>query len=119
MDYEFWKEIHDRGGIPAVKSALEDLPGDLAPQDADATTALALKVIEDDIARINARADRAEARARELAEQTREVNQQLTEHAALATDAADATDDAGTPDARTPDARTPDARTPDDAPPGT
>ncbi|WP_055568563.1 hypothetical protein [Streptomyces atriruber] len=81
MDYEFWKEIHERGGIPAVKSALEALPGDLPPQDADAATELALKVIEDDIARINERADRAEARARQLTEQTREVNQQLTEHA--------------------------------------
>lgn len=84
MDYEFWKEIHERGGIPAVKSALEDLPGDLPPQDADAATELALKVIEDDIARINARADQAEARARRLAEQTREVNDQLAEHAAQA-----------------------------------
>ncbi|MET7358949.1 hypothetical protein ABZS76_10910 [Streptomyces sp. NPDC005562] len=81
MDYEFWKEIHAHGGIPAVKSALEDLPGDLPPQEADAATELALKVIEDDIARINARADQAEARARQLAEQAREVNQQLTEHA--------------------------------------
>ncbi|MFF3641672.1 hypothetical protein [Streptomyces sp. NPDC002564] len=86
MDYEFWKEIHERGGIPAVKSALEDLPGDLPPQDADAATELALKVIEDDIARINARADQAEARARRLAEQTREVNDQLAEHAAQAAD---------------------------------
>ncbi|MFH8612868.1 hypothetical protein ACH4D5_35885 [Streptomyces sp. NPDC018029] len=88
MDYEYWKDIHDRGGIPAVKSALEDLPGDLPPQDADAATALALQVIEDDIARINARADRAEARARALAEQAREVNQQLTEHATQSKDAA-------------------------------
>ncbi|MFF1381627.1 hypothetical protein [Streptomyces sp. NPDC058308] len=81
MDYQFWKDIHARGGIPAVRSALEDLPGDLPPQEADAATELALKVIEDDIARINARADQAEARARQLAEQAREVNQQLTEHA--------------------------------------
>ncbi|MEU6120586.1 hypothetical protein [Streptomyces sp. NPDC047123] len=86
MDYEFWKEIHERGGISAVKSALEDLPGDLPPRDADAATELALKVIEDDIARINARADQAEARARRLAEQTREVNDQLAEHAAQAAD---------------------------------
>ncbi|QES45616.1 hypothetical protein DEJ49_35650 [Streptomyces venezuelae] len=82
MDYEFWKEIHERGGIPAVKTALEELPADLPPQDADAATELALKVIEDDIARINARADRAEERARALAEQARKVNEQLTEHAA-------------------------------------
>ncbi|MEU5899684.1 hypothetical protein [Streptomyces venezuelae] len=81
MDYEFWKDIHERGGIPAVKTALEALPGDLAPRDADAATEMALKVIEDDIARINARADRAEERARRLAEQAREVNEQLTEHA--------------------------------------
>ncbi|MFD4632463.1 hypothetical protein ACFVYR_29910 [Streptomyces sp. NPDC058284] len=81
MDYEFWKEIHARGGIPAVKSALEDLPGDLPAKEADAATELALKVIEDDIARINARADRAEARASQLAAQAREVNQQLSAHA--------------------------------------
>ncbi|MFH8292870.1 hypothetical protein [Streptomyces sp. NPDC018059] len=81
MDYEFWKEIHDRGGIPAVRSALADLPEDLPPQEAGAAAELALKVIEEDIARINARADEAEARARDLAEQTREVNRQLTENA--------------------------------------
>ncbi|WP_055701141.1 hypothetical protein [Streptomyces silaceus] len=81
MDYEFWKETHERGGIPAVKSALEGLSDDLSPEAAGAATELALKVIEEDIARINARADRAEARARELAEQAREVNEQLTEHA--------------------------------------
>ncbi|WP_055547103.1 hypothetical protein [Streptomyces kanamyceticus] len=82
MDYEFWKEIHARGGIPAVRSALEDLPEDMNAADADAAAEAALKVIEEDIARINARADRAEARARDLAEQTRVVNEQLTEHAA-------------------------------------
>ncbi|CAM5512517.1 putative protein OS=Streptomyces alboniger OX=132473 GN=CP975_33120 PE=4 SV=1 [Streptomyces alboniger] len=82
MDYEFWKDIHERGGIPAVRSALEALPDDLPPQDANAAAELAMTVIEEDIARINARADRAEERARELAEQTREVNQQLTDHAA-------------------------------------
>ncbi|MFI2617043.1 hypothetical protein [Streptomyces sp. NPDC018584] len=81
MDYGFWKEIHDRGGIPAVRSALADLPEDLPPQEAGAAAELALKVIEEDIARINARADEAEARARDLAEQTREVNRQLTENA--------------------------------------
>ncbi|WP_223778681.1 hypothetical protein [Streptomyces sp. 135] len=81
MDYEFWKEIHDRGGIPAVRSALADLPEDLPPQEAGAAAELALKVIEEDIARINARADEAEARTRDLAEQTREVNRQLTENA--------------------------------------
>ncbi|MGW0537357.1 hypothetical protein [Streptomyces sp. NPDC003032] len=81
MDYEFWKEIHDRGGIPAVKSALADLPEDLPPREAGAAAELALKVIEEDIARINARADRAEARARALTEQTAEVNRQLTDHA--------------------------------------
>ncbi|MFE0171123.1 hypothetical protein ACFWZ2_02305 [Streptomyces sp. NPDC059002] len=81
MDYEFWKEIHERGGIPAVQSALADLPDDMNADEAGAAAEVALKVIEDDIARINARADRAETRARELAEQTREVNQQLTEHA--------------------------------------
>ncbi|MET9544846.1 hypothetical protein ABZY36_05940 [Streptomyces sp. NPDC006627] len=81
MDYEFWKEIHYRGGIPAVRSALADLPEDLPPQEAGAAAELALKVIEEDIARINARADEAEARARDLAEQTREVNRQLTENA--------------------------------------
>ncbi|MFF8644244.1 hypothetical protein [Streptomyces sp. NPDC015345] len=81
MDYEFWKEIHDRGGIPAVRSALADLPEDLPPQEAGAAAELALKVIEEDIARINARADEAESRARDLAEQTREVNRQLTENA--------------------------------------
>ncbi|MBM7170874.1 hypothetical protein JQK87_21245 [Streptomyces sp. G44] len=81
MDHEFWKDIHDRGGIPAVQSALADLPEDLSPQEAGAAAELALKVIEEDIARINARADEAEARARDLAEQTREVNRQLTENA--------------------------------------
>ncbi|WPO69263.1 hypothetical protein [Streptomyces sp. KN37] len=81
MDYEFWKEIHDRGGIPAVRSALAGLPEDLPPQEAGAAAELALKVIEEDIARINARADEAEARTRDLAEQTREVNRQLTENA--------------------------------------
>ncbi|MGA4845007.1 hypothetical protein ACOBQB_01460 [Streptomyces sp. G5(2025)] len=81
MDYEFWKEIHDRGGIPAVKSALADLPADLPPPEAGAAAELALRVIEEDIARINARADEAEARARDLAEQTREVNRQLAENA--------------------------------------
>lgn len=87
MDYEFWKEIHDRGGIPAVRSALADLPEDLPPQEAGAAAELALKVIEEDIARINARADEAEARARDLAEQTREVNRQLTENAPRAHEA--------------------------------
>ncbi|WP_030775938.1 hypothetical protein [Streptomyces sp. NRRL S-920] len=82
MDYQFWKDLHDRGGIPAVKSALADLPEDLPPQEADAAAELALKVIEEDIARINARADEAEARARALAEQTAEVHRRLTEHAA-------------------------------------
>lgn len=92
MDYEFWKEIHARGGIPAVKTALEELPADLPQQEADAATELALKVIEDDIARINARADQAEARARHLAEQAREVNQQLTEHATREADGSAAQD---------------------------
>ncbi|ATL32911.1 hypothetical protein [Streptomyces formicae] len=82
MDYEFWKEIHARGGIPAVRTALDDLPEDMDAEEAGAAAEAALKVIEEDIARINARADRAEARARDLAEQTREVNEQLTEHAA-------------------------------------
>ncbi|MEU4799249.1 hypothetical protein [Streptomyces sp. NPDC023327] len=82
MDYEFWKEIHERGGIPAVKSALAELPEDLPPQDADAAAELALRVIEEDIARINARADRAEATARALAEQTAEVNRRLGGHGA-------------------------------------
>ncbi|MFJ2770868.1 hypothetical protein [Streptomyces sp. NPDC087300] len=82
MDYEFWKDIHARGGIPAVQSALAALPDDMNEDEAGAAAEVALKVIEEDIARINARADRAEARARELAEQTREVNDQLTEHAA-------------------------------------
>ncbi|MEU7576573.1 hypothetical protein AB0B50_03080 [Streptomyces sp. NPDC041068] len=81
MDYEFWKETHERGGIPAVKSALEALPDDLSPEAAGAATDLALQVIEEDIARINARADQAETRARELAEQAHEVNRQLTAHA--------------------------------------
>ncbi|WP_399934604.1 hypothetical protein [Streptomyces kanamyceticus] len=81
MDYGFWKEIHDRGGIPAVRSALADLPEDLPPQEAGAAAELALKVIEEDIARINARADEADARARDLAGQAREVNRQLTEDA--------------------------------------
>ena len=82
MDYEFWKDIHGRGGIPAVRSALEALPDDLPPQDADAAAELAMRVIEEDIARINARADRAEERARDLTEQTREVHRRLTAHAA-------------------------------------
>ncbi|MFK4066734.1 hypothetical protein [Streptomyces sp. NPDC029674] len=113
MDYEFWKDIHDRGGIPAVKSALEGLPGDLPPQDADAATALALKVIEDDIARINARADQAEARARALAEQAREVNQQLTEHAAGVADAKHAAHVAHVADGGSP------SDSDDEVPPGT
>ncbi|WP_369217677.1 hypothetical protein [Streptomyces flavofungini] len=78
MDYEFWKDLHERGGIPAVRSALENLPEDLPPQDANAAAELAMKVIEEDIARINARADRAEERARDLAARTREVNEQLS-----------------------------------------
>ncbi|UFQ19784.1 MULTISPECIES: hypothetical protein [Streptomyces] len=81
MDHEFWKEIHDRGGIPAVRSALAELPEDLPPREAEAAAELALKVIEEDIARLNARADAAEARARDLAEQTREVHRRLTENA--------------------------------------
>ncbi|MGV2920456.1 hypothetical protein [Streptomyces alfalfae] len=85
MDHEFWKDIHERGGIPAVRGALEALPDDLPPQDADAAAELAMRAIEEDIARINARADRAEERARELADETREVRRRLAEHTARTT----------------------------------
>jgi hypothetical protein len=93
MDYEFWKDIHGRGGIPAVRSALEALPDDLPPQDADAAAELAMRVIEEDIARINARADRAEERARDLTEQTQEVHRRLTAHAARTAEEARTTEE--------------------------
>ncbi|MFE0102444.1 hypothetical protein [Streptomyces sp. NPDC059009] len=79
MDYEYWTEIHARGGIPAVKSALEELTeADGAdPQRVDAAVEAALQVIADDTARLQARADQAEERLRQLREEAAEVERQV------------------------------------------
>ncbi|MFG2653328.1 hypothetical protein [Streptomyces sp. NPDC048436] len=86
MDYEFWNDIHHRGGIPAVKSALEELAERGSPEDVDAAMDLACQVIADDTARIQARADQAEARLRMLSDEAREVGRQVDAHAAAAVD---------------------------------
>ncbi|MEV8313657.1 hypothetical protein AB0Q95_05740 [Streptomyces sp. NPDC059900] len=82
MDYEFWNDIHQRGGIPAVKSALEELAERSSAQDVDAAMDLACQVIADDTARLQARADQAEARLRMLTDEAREVGRQVDAHAA-------------------------------------
>ncbi|MFG2500478.1 hypothetical protein ACGFSB_19955 [Streptomyces sp. NPDC048441] len=82
MDYEFWNDIHSRGGIPAVKSALEEVAERGTPEDVDAAMELAYQVIADDTARIQARADQAEARLRMLTEEAREVGRQVDLHTA-------------------------------------
>lgn len=82
MDYEFWNDIHTRGGIPAVKSALEELAERGSPEDVDAAMDLACQVIADDTARLQARADQAEARLRMLTNEAREVERQVDAHAA-------------------------------------
>jgi hypothetical protein len=84
MDYEFWNDIHHRGGIPAVKSALEELAGRGSAEEVDAAMDLACQVIADDTARIQTRADQAEARLRMLTDEAREVGRQVDEHAAAA-----------------------------------
>ncbi|MEV0319894.1 hypothetical protein ACIBKX_17350 [Streptomyces sp. NPDC050658] len=81
MDYEFWNDIHERGGIPAVKNALAELAERGSPEDVDAAMDLACRVIADDTARIQARADRAEARLQALTDEAREVGRQVEEHA--------------------------------------
>ncbi|MGW7086920.1 hypothetical protein [Streptomyces sp. BA2] len=81
MDYEFWNDIHTRGGIPAVKNALEELAERGSPEDVDAAMDLACRVIEDDTARLQARADQAEARLRMLTDEAREVERQVDAHA--------------------------------------
>ena len=82
MDYEFWNDIHHRGGIPAVKSALEELAERGSPEDVNAAMDLACQVIADDTARLQARADQAEARLRTLTDEAREVGRQVDAHAA-------------------------------------
>lgn len=84
MDYEFWNEIHARGGIPAVKSALGELAERGSPEDVDAAMDLACQVIADDTARIQARADQAEARLQMLTDEAREVERQVDRHAGRA-----------------------------------
>lgn len=81
MDYEFWNDIHHRGGIPAVKSALEELAERGSAEDVDAAMDLACRVIADDTARLQARADQAEARLRMLTDEAREVGRQVDAHA--------------------------------------
>lgn len=81
MDYEFWNDIHHRGGIPAVKSALEELAERGSAEDVDAAMELACQVIADDTARLQARADQAEARLRMLTDEAREVGRQVDAHA--------------------------------------
>ncbi|WP_367038743.1 hypothetical protein [Streptomyces sp. Je 1-332] len=81
MDYEFWNDIHSRGGIPAVKNALEELAERGSPEDVDSAMDLACRVIEDDTARLQARADQAEARLRMLTDEAREVERQVDAHA--------------------------------------
>ncbi|MGW5861530.1 hypothetical protein ACWFRJ_05060 [Streptomyces sp. NPDC055239] len=81
MDYEFWNDIHHRGGIPAVKSALEELAERGSAEDVEAAMDLACQVIADDTARLQARADQAEARLRMLTDEAREVGRQVDAHA--------------------------------------
>lgn len=82
MDYEFWNDIHTRGGIPAVKGALEELAERGSAEDVDAAMELACQVIADDTSRLQARADQAEARLRMLTDEAREVERQVDAHAA-------------------------------------
>lgn len=82
MDYEFWNDIHTRGGIPAVKGALEELAERGSAEEVDAAMDLACQVIADDTARLQARADQAEARLRMLTDEAREVERQVDAHTA-------------------------------------
>ncbi|MGW6057674.1 hypothetical protein [Streptomyces sp. NPDC055189] len=82
MDYEFWNDIHRRGGISAVKSALEELSERASAEDVNAAMDLACQVIADDTARLQARADQAEARLQALTDEAREVGRQVDAHAA-------------------------------------
>ncbi|MDG4861937.1 hypothetical protein P8605_27730 [Streptomyces sp. T-3] len=82
MDYEFWSEVHARGGLPAVESALKELATRAGPEEVDAAVDVVCRVIEDGTARINALADQHEAKAQELERQVRELEQHVSERSA-------------------------------------
>ncbi|MGW0828331.1 hypothetical protein [Streptomyces sp. NPDC002845] len=77
MDYEFWSQILERGGVEAVKAALEDFADRASEDELDAAVDLACTVIADDTARITARGDRDKAEADRLAAKTAELEWQI------------------------------------------
>lgn len=58
MEYQVLSESLGRGGVEAVKSALEEFAGRASVKDLDAAVDMACRVIADDTARIEAHADR-------------------------------------------------------------
>ncbi|MFI5972179.1 hypothetical protein [Streptomyces sp. NPDC051452] len=62
MDYDFWSQIFERGGVDAVQAALGDFAPCASEDELDAAVDLACQVVDDDTDRVIARVDRIRAR---------------------------------------------------------